>query len=87
MSKSAKKIVTRMRASAANKNQDDMERVALGYGFDVWEGKNHTTYRHPIYNKLVGQWPRHGDVLPVYVKRLLKLIDKLEVLEGERKNG
>ena len=53
--KSAKKIVTKMRASVANKTQDDMERVALGYGFDVWEGKNHTTYNHPKYSELIGQ--------------------------------
>jgi hypothetical protein len=85
VTKSAKKTVTKMRASAANQTQEDMERVALGYGFNVWEGKNHTTYQHSKYNELIGQWPRHGDVFPVYVKQLLKLIDKLEVIEGVKK--
>jgi len=81
------KILATMKASAANKTQQDMETVALGYGFDVWEGKNHTTYQHPKYHELIGQWPRHGDILPDYVKELLKKIGKLEEMEGKKENG
>jgi hypothetical protein len=80
-------ILAAMRASAANKTQEDMEKVALGYGFNVWEGKNHTTYQHQKYHKLVGQWPRHGEVYPVYVRQLINNIDKLEIIEGEKGNG
>jgi hypothetical protein len=80
------KTLAVMRASTANKTQEDMERVALGYGFNVWEGKNHTTYQHSKYQNLMGQWPRHGD-LSIYVRQLIKSIDKLERLEGEKDNG
>jgi hypothetical protein len=76
-----------MRASAANKSEDDMELVASGFGFDVWEGKKHTTYQHPKYRQLIGQWPRHRSVLPTYVRQLIKVIDRLEVLEGENRDG
>jgi hypothetical protein len=85
--KDAEKILAAMRASAANKKQEDMEDVALGFGFDVWEGTNHTTYQHPKHPKLVGQWPRHGEVYPVYVRKLVQRIDQLEELERSKNNG
>ncbi len=76
-----------MRASAANKTEADMKVVCDGFDFDVWEGKKHTTYQHRKYHQLVGQWPRHRQVLPVYVRQLLRRIDQLAALEGEKKNG
>jgi hypothetical protein len=80
--KKAIKTLEAMRASPANWKQKDMERVCLGYGFDVWSGGNHDTAQHSKHHSLMCQWPRHGDVYPVYVKILIKLIDELEVLEG-----
>jgi len=85
--KRAIKTLEAMRASAANWKQEDVERVYLGFGFDVWSGKNHDTARHPVFQKLIGQWPRHGDVKKVYVKQLIKLVDDLERLEGVSENG
>jgi len=76
-----------MRASAANKTEADMKSVCNGYGFDIWEGKNHTTYKHPKHPQLIGQWPRHRQVLPVYVRQLIRRIDQLEALEGDEENG
>ena len=85
--KDALKTLEAMHASAANKDQKDMETVALGFGFDVYEGKNHTTYKHPVYGILIGQWPRHGEVYPVYVRKLINRIDQLDRLEKEKKHG
>jgi hypothetical protein len=72
-----------MYASPNNMTQEDMERVALGFGCDVWEGTNHTSCQHPQYPQLIVQWPRHGKILPVYVENLIKMIEKLEKLKGE----
>jgi hypothetical protein len=85
--KKALKTLEAMRNSTANWKQEDVERVYLGYGFDVWSGTNHATARHPKYKNLIGQWPRHGEVLPIYIRQLIKLIDKLERLEGAKKSG
>lgn len=76
-----------MRASAANKTQADMDAVASGFGFNIWEGKKHATYQHPKHRQLIGQWPRHGSVLPTYVRQLIKVIDRLQALERENKDG
>ena len=64
-----------------------MERVYLGYGFDVWSGGNHDTAAHPKYPFLMAQWPRHGGVAKAYVRMLIKLIDRLEEIEKEKKDG
>lgn len=85
--KVAMRILAAMEASAANKTQKDMEKVASGFGFDIWEGKNHTTYQHSKYHELMGQWPRHGEVDAVYVKQLIKTIKRLEEREGKKGDG
>ena len=75
-----------MRNSPNGWKQNDIERVYLGYGFDIWSGKNHDNARHPVYRQLRAQWPRHGKVAKVYVYQLIELIDQLEELEsGESK--
>ena len=73
-----------MRSSAANKTEDDMVQVAHGFGFEIWNGKKHTTARHKKYPHLICQWPRHKDVDKVYVKTLISLIDEINVLEGKK---
>ncbi len=81
--KEAIKVLESMRASAANKTEADMKTVCEGFDFEVWEGSNHTTYQHRKYHQLMGQWPRHGEVLPVYVRKLVARIKQLQALEGE----
>lgn len=73
-----------MRNSKAGWKQADLERVYLGFGFDVWSGSSHDITEHPDYPRLRGTWPRHGDIAKAYVAQVIKLINELERLQKER---
>jgi hypothetical protein len=83
-SKKAIKTLAAMRNSAAGWKQEDIERVYLGFGFDVWSGKNHDIARHPKYREIQGMWPRHGSIAKAYIRELIRNIDLLSEIEKAR---
>ena len=76
-----------MRDSLAGWHQRDLERVYLGYGFNVWSGRSHDIAEHPDFPQLRATWPRHGAVAKHYVETAIELIGKLEKLEDERQDN
>ena len=58
----------------------DVEKLARRYGFSIsrpGDGGSHVTLRHNSGHKLT--IPDHRPIRPVYIRRLVKMIDQLEV--------
>ncbi|MCE2412469.1 type II toxin-antitoxin system HicA family toxin [Candidatus Poribacteria bacterium] len=58
----------------------DVEKLARRYGFSISRpggGGSHVTLRHDSGSKLT--IPDHRPIRPVYIRRLVKMIDQLEV--------
>ena len=77
MSKSSKTI-KKMRSNPRDWCIDQLEIIAQRYGVKIRKtGGSHVVFEHPSIVDMVCV-PAHRPIKPIYIKRFLQLIDKLE---------
>ena len=71
----AKKILQKMKANPKNWRIGNLENLAEAYDL-IWRkpGGSHVVFRHENGQKL--SVPSHRPVKPIYVKKLIKLIEE-----------
>lgn len=79
----AEKILARMRASKADWGCTDLERLYLGFGFEMEQGSRHTMFIHPRYPQLRATVGRHRSLAVGYVHHAISTIDELLRLEAD----
>lgn len=88
MPRKATKLLALMRQSTANWARHDLDTLYLGYGFKIRVGSNHDVVSHPEFPQLRATLSRHPeDLAKGYISHAIKLIDRLQVLEREKKGG
>lgn len=87
MTSKAEKLLEGMRRSSANWKRRDLETLLIAYGFELRHGGNHDTFKHVEYPELRIVLPRHGKIKNVYIKKAVKLIDKLLQMQDTDKLG
>jgi hypothetical protein len=80
VSEKARKLLERMRQSAANWTRNDLDKLYEGFGFEIRHGSKHDIVKHPDYPQLRATLPRHTTLAKAYVRTAVKLIDELESL-------
>ena len=80
MTKKARKLLERMRRSAANWSRSDLDRLYTGFGFEIRHGSKHDIVKHPGYPHLRATLPRHTTLAKAYIRNAVKLIDELDDL-------
>ncbi|HME70925.1 MAG TPA: type II toxin-antitoxin system HicA family toxin [Myxococcota bacterium] len=81
------KRLAKMRQNPRDWRIGDLETVAAGYGFRVRKsGGSHVVFLHDDLEEALTV-PAHRPIKPVYVRRLVKLIDKLEEEKEEEGNA
>lgn len=84
MGEEAVKLLERMRASKSGWTRNHLDRLYIGFGFIIKEGRSpHDKVYHPDYPFLITFVPRHRKLLEVYVSQAIKLIDRLTELQKE----
>ena len=83
MSSTARKLLERMRQSAANWTRNDLEKLYLGFGFEIRHGSNHDIIKHPEHPQLRTTLPRHRSLAKAYVRTAVRLVDELQHLIEE----
>lgn len=76
------KILARMRATKAGWRPQDFQALYLGHGFVQTELKKHTQYQHPRHLELWTTVARGVPLSKAYAEEAVKLIDKLNRMEG-----
>lgn len=67
-----------MRNNPHNWRIDDIERIASYYGFEKrLASGSHVTFEHPLLTEIL-TIPAHKSIKPIYIKKLLKLIDEVK---------
>lgn len=79
----AEKLLERMRRPSSGWKPKDFEALFRGFGFEMDEGGNHTTYIHATYSDMIFQVPRHKSLSNFYARETVKLIDRLREREAE----
>lgn len=77
MPRNTDKLLARMRRTSAGFKQQDIKKVLLAHGFECRDKGKHSYFRHPEHKGLKLVVPRQRDVKPVYVQKLVKLVDTL----------
>lgn len=77
MTAKTKKLLQRMRQSQANWKRRDLENLLFGFGFQIRHGGNHDVFSHSELPGIQFVLPRHNSLKKVYIKKAIKLIDKL----------
>jgi hypothetical protein len=81
--KKARKLLERMRKSAANWKRTDLDQLYSGFGFIIKPGKKHDIVKHPKYVQLRTTLPRHSVLAKANVRQAIALIDELDRLDAE----
>ncbi len=72
------KLIAKMRNNPLNWKINDVERVASYYGFSKrLASGSHVTFEHPLLVDIL-TIPAHKPIKPIYIKKLLKLIDEVK---------
>ena len=72
-----KKLLEKMRQNPRDWRIDQLETLARHYGINVRKsGGSHVVFDHPKWIELLCV-PAHRPIKPIYVKKLLSLIDAL----------
>lgn len=79
------KLLEKMRRNKIGWKFNDLNNLYIKYGFEKYEGSNHTMYIHPDFPELKGTVTRHRSLAIGYIQYAIKLIDKLKKLK-EAKN-
>lgn len=73
----AEKLLARMRNNPRGWRINQLETVALQHGLTIRQAKgSHMAFDHPTLNRPL-IIPVHKPILPVYVRRLVSIIDSL----------
>jgi len=83
MTPTVDKLLEDMRHSAANWTRRDLVRLYEGFGFTIRHGGSHDVVTHSKHKQLRTVLPRHNDMLKIYVRTAVKLVDRLKALEKE----
>ena len=81
---SVDRLLERMRRSKAGWTSDDLEKLYLGLGFEMREGKKHRVYIHPKFTELRATVTRSRSLATGYIEHALQLAVRLK--EKESKN-
>lgn len=72
-----KKLIERMRRNPRDWRIDELETIAKYYGINIRKsGGSHVVFDHPKWIELLSI-PAHRPIKPIYVKKLVSLIDTL----------
>ena len=70
------KLLAKMRNNPQNWKMEDVDRIAGYYGFEKrLASGSHVTFKHPSLTTILTV-PARKPIKPVYIKKLLKLIDE-----------
>ncbi len=79
----AEKLRKRMTQTKADWTGEDLERLYLGYGFQVREGSKHRIYSHPVHRHLRATVTRSPQAVATgYIQEALSLLDQLDELNA-----
>ncbi len=74
----AKKYLERMRQNPRDWRIEQLETIASNYGVKIRKsGGSHVVFDHPLWIELLCI-PAHRPIKPIYVKKLIVLLDMLE---------
>jgi len=85
VSKSAEKLLEKMKNSKSGWGQNDLERLYIGFGFNQ-TGTRHSIFIHPKYPRLRGTVARHKSLAKGYISHAVKTIEELKKLETSDKS-
>ncbi len=72
------KLIDKLRNNPKNTNIDMIRKILDYYGLIyLWGKGDHLNVKHPTINYIL-TIPAHKPIKPIYIKRLLKMIDELE---------
>ncbi len=72
------KLITKMRNNPRDWKIEDIELIASYYGFKKrLTSGSHVTFQHPLLVEIL-TIPAHKPIKPIYIKKLLKLIDEVK---------
>lgn len=75
----AAKILQKMRQNQLNWKIEQLETVVKWYGVNIRKsGGSHVIFEHHSWIQLLSV-PAHRPIKPIYVKKLIALIDSLEI--------
>jgi hypothetical protein len=77
------KLLARMKASQSGWNQNDLDALYKGFGFEVRNGAKHQFYYHPSHRELYATVARHSTLAKGYVFTAIRLIERLKYLETQ----
>lgn len=75
-------LLRRMQESKAGWGEDDLHAIYTGFGFKFRAGKKHNVYSHARFPELRATVSRQKSLPTGYVQTALKLIRRLQELEG-----
>lgn len=87
MPQDPEELLEKMRNSAANWKLRDIAYLYTSFGFTIRNGHDHDIVVHPKHKTLRATIPRTGELLKVYVRTAVKLIDRLRVLQKGTQNA
>jgi hypothetical protein len=80
----AEKLLERMRNRKQNWKRKDVDSLLKGYDFIIDTARGgHDKAHHPDHPELFTMLPRHTKVAPYIIDQIVKLIDKLKLIEEE----
>ena len=74
------KELQKIKKAPKSVNPERLETLCKKYGFMWREGSNHSITTHPLLQESF-PIPRHKPIKPVYVKKIIKMIEKVIELE------
>lgn len=77
------KLRSKLARTTQGCRERELHRLYTSYGFEKKEGGRHTIFKHRSYPHLIGIVARHRYLHRSYVTNALKLLDRLDTLEGE----
>ena len=77
------KLLDKMRQNPRDWRIQEIKTIAKRYGINVRQGKgSHVVLEHPSWIELL-TIPAHRPIKPIYVKKLIKLIEDMRQAENE----
>ncbi len=75
-------LLDRMRRTKDGWSCDDLDKLYVGLGFNMREGKKHRVYIHPIFPDLRATVARSRSLAKGYITHALYLADRLKEMEA-----
>lgn len=78
------KELEKIRRNPTDVTPQDLERLVKKFGFIWIEKKNHAAITHEWMEEKTFMIPRHKPLKAIYVKKVVRFIDEIIAMEGEK---